>query len=871
MKKFTLALAALATAAAAAWAEPAYLDNGKYVFVPGDPTAQATGMYLTITEGKLALTNDAATAAWDCTAGYDEVTFESVRTMSLGGTYFSINEAGAVALSTEETGVTVEYSEEFEGAYIFLGGAIDNPVVLANDLKTVDAMDILPNVWYCFEYEENLSAENIKSEIWSAQHPTASFIGVGGQVAATNYGAVLSVDANGALIHSNTSDMNAVWDVIEDWEAGGYYISNIATGKYLFADGGTLSDTPVLTYQVDSPVLYGAVGLTTNKEAADAKDTTPYVYLNARNNNNGVTVWSLDEGSSFFIIPYDEEQTDATIAELVSFTYSKSGICQGIYNAFKASTMGSSVAAWQASSVFEAETQAEFETAREEAIANAIKYAGESALEGFAWKQKSSGQYVTYRAAETPHFWHSNGSVPADCLWIAEAVATEEETPAGTPDDTPVATNDDDFGGVDDGDDDFGGFDDPTVGPEPSNEPLKFYIKNQASGKYVGKYVGVGKTVPEAETTTDAGVFTFTVTNYGLEFVVDGVDGQTLNININDSNGLVTYYEGDANAAFEITTLPMMSQETCGLQPTLVLNGKKELVQDEYWTYEQQLSITSVDLYMAEGCVATGLGKIALTTTYYDEDTDEYVTATIAEWDADIINNATPVDTTYVRTYFGFQDNDTIPCKLYSLILRNEITEPGTYVVEMPAYTFSKTVEGTTYFSAAGRQYCNIEAVTEPGEGFTIAVTPAEGVVTDLTSITLNSESGMAVNWGYAGEELVTLSCPGDSVWTINGDKMTTFDSFDWDDATKPYYTIPCNYTAPGTYTFTIPAGFFSNDNGDDCGEVTVVWTIEEQDGIATITDVKVQSNVIYDLSGRRVAKASKGIYIINGVKTLVK
>ncbi len=97
------------------------------------------------------------------------------------------------------------------------------------------------------------------------------------------------------------------------------------------------------------------------------------------------------------------------------------------------------------------------------------------------------------------------------------------------------------------------------------------------------------------------------------------------------------------------------------------------------------------------------------------------------------------------------------------------------------------------------------------------------------------------------------------------------YDSFSFDDLTAPYYTIPVNLTEAGTYALVIPEGFFENDEMALNAEVTVTWTIEEKEGINSITNVTVNGQTIYDLQGRKVSKAGKGIYIINGEKTLVK
>jgi len=76
-----------------------------------------------------------------------------------------------------------------------------------------------------------------------------------------------------------------------------------------------------------------------------------------------------------------------------------------------------------------------------------------------------------------------------------------------------------------------------------------------------------------------------------------------------------------------------------------------------------------------------------------------------------------------------------------------------------------------------------------------------------------------------------------------------------------------------GEYTVTAPAGFFTVD-GKLSAPINQSFTVDA-DGTPTGLDeigVAVSGKqVIYDLQGRRVQRASKGLYIINGVKTLVK
>jgi hypothetical protein len=48
-------------------------------------------------------------------------------------------------------------------------------------------------------------------------------------------------------------------------------------------------------------------------------------------------------------------------------------------------------------------------------------------------------------------------------------------------------------------------------------------------------------------------------------------------------------------------------------------------------------------------------------------------------------------------------------------------------------------------------------------------------------------------------------------------------------------------------------------------------FTLFGTDGIAKVADSTSESATLYDLSGRRVEKATKGIYIVNGKKIAVK
>ncbi len=76
---------------------------------------------------------------------------------------------------------------------------------------------------------------------------------------------------------------------------------------------------------------------------------------------------------------------------------------------------------------------------------------------------------------------------------------------------------------------------------------------------------------------------------------------------------------------------------------------------------------------------------------------------------------------------------------------------------------------------------------------------------------------------------------------------------------------------ATSKYTLNFPTGYFTV-NGKLAPAMSSELNVVDTTGIREVNAAeKTGATVIYDLQGRRVSKASKGVYIINGVKTLVK
>lgn len=76
---------------------------------------------------------------------------------------------------------------------------------------------------------------------------------------------------------------------------------------------------------------------------------------------------------------------------------------------------------------------------------------------------------------------------------------------------------------------------------------------------------------------------------------------------------------------------------------------------------------------------------------------------------------------------------------------------------------------------------------------------------------------------------------------------------------------------ANGTYVLEIPTGYFIDANNKDIEGVTLKYIVKNSTGIEEVETETGMPGIIYDLQGRKVENLSKGIYIVNGKKVLVK
>ena len=140
-----------------------------------------------------------------------------------------------------------------------------------------------------------------------------------------------------------------------------------------------------------------------------------------------------------------------------------------------------------------------------------------------------------------------------------------------------------------------------------------------------------------------------------------------------------------------------------------------------------------------------------------------------------------------------------------------------------------------------------------------VSYTPAEPVE-KLETITIEFSDEIAGTFDIMAMSQIYLGSRSNGCsFEVNGNVLTI----------TPFYAI----TAAGEYALKIPAGLITRvADGSEVamnGEIVFVVTIPE--AIDNV-DAEVENDVIYDLSGRRIAEIVKpGIYIVNGKKVLVK
>lgn len=160
-----------------------------------------------------------------------------------------------------------------------------------------------------------------------------------------------------------------------------------------------------------------------------------------------------------------------------------------------------------------------------------------------------------------------------------------------------------------------------------------------------------------------------------------------------------------------------------------------------------------------------------------------------------------------------------------------------------------------------------------PGKAYTLdqGVTFGEEIhATEVNAITANTPVLVTAKGTYSASA-VSVPVTTEDTYT-NGELVGTYKSMS---AVQGSYVLQKHdnrvafYLVDGTQPTVKPFRAYIKAQAADARMMRVIFDDEETGVESLTTDDEQQTTVIYDLSGRRVQKAQKGIYIINGKKTM--
>lgn len=143
-----------------------------------------------------------------------------------------------------------------------------------------------------------------------------------------------------------------------------------------------------------------------------------------------------------------------------------------------------------------------------------------------------------------------------------------------------------------------------------------------------------------------------------------------------------------------------------------------------------------------------------------------------------------------------------------------------------------------------------------------LLLTKLDGVIPAGTGVVLKTTN--TAETGIYNFAITTSEATADANNVLMGDIFTTLNE-------ATYYSLN-NVDGIGFYKYTGAnlSGFRARISGEDADVTKLTFRFGNPTGIEGITSAP-QNEVVYDLSGRRVATPKKGLYIVNGKKVFIK
>lgn len=213
----------------------------------------------------------------------------------------------------------------------------------------------------------------------------------------------------------------------------------------------------------------------------------------------------------------------------------------------------------------------------------------------------------------------------------------------------------------------------------------------------------------------------------------------------------------------------------------------------------------------------------------------------------------------------GYEKTDKL-----CIVLKDPITEPGNYTIDVPSGFFNLGEEFEGASSRATTVNYEIKAASLP---INVVLDPAPGAVEEIPTLIKVTLEGASI----AGTNGIKPYITG------NGNTYTAvLFTYNWDADNMLEITFANAITEDGTYTLTIPAGALTwNDNEANTNPTDLVYTytIGTGTGIDNIVanaggkvDVYTVNgvSVLRNADAAAVKSLNKGLYIINGKKVVI-
>ncbi len=355
-------------------------------------------------------------------------------------------------------------------------------------------------------------------------------------------------------------------------------------------------------------------------------------------------------------------------------------------------------------------------------------------------------------------------------------------------------------------------------------------IYNKLSGLYLAQPTAAGEIIGTTADKAEAGYFYVTTVEGGFAIADDATD---LFVAFDDVKGATL--SADASLAL-IAGVNTWDDKEDGCKISIGFDDAEYQGYDEF-SAEKFGTITFA---VSTNVKPSGMGSIVLNSV--DPMTGDFIV--IAKFTGAQLAELTPEKGEgYEYEYFWNNETNTqeitkVPfeAEVYTFALRDVITTPGMYFLEIESGTFMSETENGTLYNPVMGAVCYIEGEVNVGGDWSPVVTPAEGTVTELETITIDPTEGVyycALTW--SGDDSTITLTNGETLiqqWTM--EEVYNANVADWnaeyntpESADKYVLTLKEKITAKGTYTLTIPAGFFEEDGMGLNGETVITWTIE--------------------------------------------